>query len=81
MNALRSTAWRRWAVGAWTLALAAVCGSAAPVSVQSWKLVDGGYRTYLNTGKIVEFSDPHRYDLVELHRKRGHRLKQITLGN
>jgi glycogen debranching enzyme len=46
----------------------------------SWKLVDGVYKTYANTGKLVEFYDPDRFDFVELHRKQGNLYKQITLG-
>jgi glycogen debranching enzyme len=46
----------------------------------SWNLVDGVYRTYENTGRLVEFYDPDRYDFKELHRKKGNLYKQITLG-
>ena len=46
----------------------------------SWKLVDGVYKTYQNTGKLVEFYDPDRFDFKELHRKKGNLYKQITLG-
>ncbi len=46
----------------------------------SWKLVDGVYRVYRNTGKLVEFYDPDRHDFEELSRKKGNLYKQITLG-
>jgi len=46
----------------------------------SWKLVDGIYQTYANTGKLVEFYDPDRFDFKELSRKKGNLYKQLTLG-
>jgi glycogen debranching enzyme len=47
----------------------------------SWKLADGIYKTYANTGKLVEFYDPDRFDFKELHRKRGNLYKLLTLGD
>lgn len=47
----------------------------------AYKVVEGVYRTYANTGNIVEFYDPSRYDLEELHRKEGHFWKWLTLGD
>jgi len=45
-----------------------------------WKLCKGVYKTHRNTGKVVEFYDPDRPDLRELHRKKGNLYKQLTLG-
>jgi neutral trehalase len=47
----------------------------------AYKLVDGVYRTYENTGDIAEFYDPNRYDFEELHRKEGNLWKRLTLGD
>jgi glycogen debranching enzyme len=47
----------------------------------AWKLVDGVYRNYALTGKIVEFYDPDRDGFKELHRKRGNLYKRLTLGD
>lgn len=47
----------------------------------SFKLADGVFKTYENTGKIVEFYDPDRFDFKELNRKKGNLYKQITLSN
>ena len=47
----------------------------------AYRLCDGVYRTFEHTGHFHEFYDPERYDTVELHRKRGNRWKQLTLGS
>ena len=47
----------------------------------SFKLADGIYKTYDNTGKFVEFYDPQRYDLKELSRKKGNLFKLFQNGN
>ena len=49
--------------------------------VLSFKLVDGIYKTYKNTGKFVEFYDPQRWDFKELSRKKGNLFKLIQNGN
>lgn len=47
----------------------------------SFRLVDGVYKSYDKTGKIVEFYDPDKIGFDELHRKRGNLYKLITLGD
>jgi neutral trehalase len=46
----------------------------------AYRLCDGVYRTFDYTGHFHEFYDPERFDTTELHRKRGNRWKQFTLG-
>ncbi len=46
----------------------------------AWRLVEGVYRTHANTHRVFEFYDPERFDIDELHRKRGNRWKHFTLG-
>ncbi len=46
----------------------------------AFKLVDGVYTTRENTGKLVEFYDPDRFDIKKLHRKKGNLYKAFTLG-
>ncbi len=50
-------------------------------AVLSYKVVDGVYKTYDNTGKFVEFYDPERHDLKELSRKKGNLYKLLQNGN
>jgi hypothetical protein len=50
-------------------------------SLLSFKLADGIYKTYDNTGKFVEFYDPQRYDFKELSRKKGNLFKLLQNGN
>lgn len=45
------------------------------------KIVKGIYETWKNTGKFYEFYDPDRFDIKELHRKKGNLWKKITLGS
>jgi len=47
----------------------------------AWKLVDGVYRNYALTGKLVEFYDPDQDGFKDLHRKRGNIYKLLTLGD
>lgn len=47
----------------------------------AYRLCDGVFKTFLNTGRFFEFYDPTAYDAKQLHRKRGNRFKQITLGS
>lgn len=47
----------------------------------SRKLVAGVYETWKNQGYFYEFYDPDRYDIKELHRKKGNLWKKITLGS
>ncbi len=49
-------------------------------SLLTFKLADGVYKVHENTGDLVEFYDPDRFDFKELHRKKGNLYKQITLG-
>lgn len=56
-------------------------GFGAAAARLSFKVVEGVYRTHAETGRVVEFYDPERYDLRELHRKRGHWWKRLTLGD
>jgi hypothetical protein len=46
----------------------------------AFRLCDGVYRTFENTGRLHEFYDPERHDIEQLHRKRGNRWKRMTLG-
>jgi hypothetical protein len=46
----------------------------------AFRLCDGVYRTFRNTGHFHEFYDPERFDVAELRRKRGNRWKRLTLG-
>lgn len=46
----------------------------------AYRLCDGVYRTHASTRRLHEFYDPERHDLDQLHRKRGNRWKQFTLG-
>ena len=46
----------------------------------AFRLCDGVYRTFEHTGRFHEFYDPQRYDVKELHRKRGNLWKRLTLG-
>lgn len=45
------------------------------------RLITGVFKTWKKSGSFYEFYDPERYDLVELTRKKGNLVKQITLGN
>ncbi len=45
------------------------------------KIVRGVYGTWKNMGHFYEFYDPDRYDIKELHRKKGNLWKKITLGS
>lgn len=45
------------------------------------KIIKGVYETWKNTGSFYEFYDPDRYDIKELHRKKGNLWKKITLGS
>lgn len=47
----------------------------------AFRLCDGVYRTFRNTGHFHEFYDPERHDVDELRRKRGNRWKRLTLGS
>ncbi|MFO8056660.1 MAG: trehalase family glycosidase [bacterium] len=49
-------------------------------SLISFKLVNAVYKVHENTGDLVEFYDPDRFDFKKLHRKKGNLYKQITLG-
>ncbi|MHA1683442.1 MAG: MGH1-like glycoside hydrolase domain-containing protein [Promethearchaeota archaeon] len=46
----------------------------------AYRLCKGVYSTWKNAGNFYEFYDPERYDLIELHRKKGNLFKAITLG-
>jgi hypothetical protein len=46
----------------------------------AFRLCDGVYRTFWQTGRIYEFYDPQRTGVEELHRKRGNLWKRLTLG-
>lgn len=45
------------------------------------KIVKGIFETWKNTGKFYEFYDPDRFDIKELHRKKGNLWKRLTLGS
>lgn len=45
------------------------------------KVVRGIYSTWKNTGHFYEFYDPDRFDIKELHRKKGNLWKRLTLGS
>ena len=45
------------------------------------KLVAGVFETWKNKKNFYEFYDPERYDIKELHRKKGNWWKQIQLGS
>jgi hypothetical protein len=45
------------------------------------RLVDGVFQTHANTHRVFEFYDPLRFDISELHRKKGNRWKHFTLGS
>jgi neutral trehalase len=47
----------------------------------AFKLADGVYRTWKDTGRIYEFYDPDRTGIKHLHRKRGNLYKKLTLGD
>jgi len=47
----------------------------------TFRLADGVYRTFAETRRLHEFYDPQRYDIEELHRKKGNRWKHFTLGS
>jgi glycogen debranching enzyme len=46
-------------------------GATALAKDMAWRLVDGVYTTWENTGDFVEFYDTDRFDFKELTRKRG----------
>ena len=46
----------------------------------AFRLCDGVYRTFWQTGRIYEFYDPQRPGVEKLHRKRGNLWKRLTLG-
>ena len=45
------------------------------------KISTGVFETWKNRGTFYEFYDPDRYDIKELHRKKGNLWKQIQLGS
>lgn len=45
------------------------------------KIVKGVFETWKNNRFFYEFYDPDRFDIVELHRKKGNLWKKITLGS
>jgi hypothetical protein len=47
----------------------------------AFRICDGVYRTFGNTGRFYEFYDPTSYDTRLLHRKRGNQWKRVTLGS
>ena len=47
----------------------------------AYRLVDGVYRTHAKTHRLYEFYDPERYDILDLHRKKGNHWKHLTLGS
>lgn len=47
----------------------------------AFRLCDGIYRTFDETGRFHEFYDPDRPGIEALRRKRGNRWKRITLGS
>ncbi len=47
----------------------------------AYKLARGIFKTWNNEGHFYEFYDPERWDLKELHRKKGNLWKQISLGS
>ena len=56
-------------------------GFEAEATELTWKLVDGGYKNYALTKKLVEFYDPDQPGFKQLHRKHGNLYKQLTLGD
>ncbi len=46
----------------------------------AFRLCDGVYRTFWQTGRIYEFYDPQQPGVEKLHRKRGNLWKRLTLG-
>lgn len=46
----------------------------------AFRLCDAVYRIYRRERRFYEFYDPLRFDLNELHRKKGNRWKAFTLG-
>lgn len=55
-------------------------GADAAAAELAFRLCDGVYRTYGETGHFYEFYDPTAYGVGGLFRKRGNRWKRITLG-
>jgi hypothetical protein len=47
----------------------------------AFRLCDGVYQTYAETGRFYEFYDPEGPGVRDLHRKRGNRFKKMTLGS
>lgn len=47
----------------------------------SFRLCHGVYKTFSELRRFYEFYDPDRFDLDELHRKKGNRFKRLTLGS
>ncbi len=45
------------------------------------RLVEGVYATYEREGYFFEFYDPERWDIRQLHRKKGNWWKKLTLGS
>lgn len=45
------------------------------------KIAGGVFETWKNKGYFYEFYDPDRFDIKELHRKKGNLWKKITLGS
>lgn len=45
------------------------------------KIIRGVFETWKNENHFYEFYDPDRYDIKELHRKKGNLWKKITLGS
>jgi hypothetical protein len=46
----------------------------------AWRLCDGVYRTFAQTGHFYEFYDPTAIGIDHLNRKRGNRWKRMSLG-
>ncbi len=45
------------------------------------KVAGGVFETWKNVGNFYEFYDPERYDIKELHRKKGNLWKRIEMGS
>lgn len=56
-------------------------GYHAEAAMLARKISTGVYETWKNRGTFYEFYDPERFDIKELHRKKGNLWKQIQLGS
>jgi len=56
-------------------------GFNSDVADLSFRLCHGVYKTFSTMRRFYEFYDPDRYDLDELHRKKGNQFKKLTLGS